>query len=151
MKACTFYRTLRRTSANSDSDIISLAIRFFFLDFFASRFPHLVDSFPVVWHLRHRFHLYNVGDDLLYHSNSLRRREFSFDSSGSHLTGKVDVSRLGSCIECVHLRDSDASQHFLSVFNLPFPSTAREEISQECARRRAFENRKASTTSRRFC
>lgn len=71
---------------------------FFFLDFFAPRFPHLVDSFPAVWHLRHRFHLYNVGDDLLYHSNSLRRREFPFDSSGSHLTGKVDVSRLGSFV-----------------------------------------------------
>lgn len=39
----------------------------FSISFFFSGFPLLVDSFRAAWHLRHRFHSYNIGDNLLYH------------------------------------------------------------------------------------
>lgn len=129
----------------------SLDTFFFSLDFFAPRFPHLVESFRAVWHLRHRFHSYNVGDNLLYPPVVLGGESF-LSIRRVRTLRKVDVSRLGSsyaCIECVHLRDA-MSRSIFSQFSI-YLLRRRREISQECARRRAFENRKASTTSRRFC
>jgi len=99
----SYVLAFRRTSVSSGSDILisfSLSSRYFFLDFFASRFPHLVDSFRAVWHLRHRFHSYNIGDNLLYHPIASETRvSFRFVGFAS---GKVDVSRLGSFVYRVH-------------------------------------------------
>lgn len=111
-------------------------------------------SFRAAWHLQHRFHSYNIGDNLLYHLVTPEARVFfRFTGRRAPYGRKDSVSCLdpSSVSSAPHL-----AAHFHSsrpVLNLLsfFPHRATAEISQECVRRRrAFENRKASTTPRRF-
>lgn len=131
----------------------SLSLSSSFLDFFFfSGFPPLVDSFRAAWHPRHRLHSYNIGDNLLYHLVAPEAR-VSFRFAGFEPYGRLtflasthsrrSVSSTSTPMPCV------AGSSVLLQFSIYLPSTA-TEISQECARRRAFENRKASTTSSRF-
>ena len=82
--------------------------------------------------------------------SSRRRREFPSDSPGLSLRLTFLASAhsrfvLSASTPCI---SQDLS--YSSSFQFTFRSSMAAEISQECARRRVFENRKASTTSRRF-
>lgn len=115
----------------------------------------LSSSFRVAWHLRHRLHSYNIGDNLLYHLVAPEARVSSrlagFEPYGrltflASAHSRHSVSSASAPMPCIS-QDFPYSSSFQFTFRSP--STA-AKISQECARRRTFENRKASTISRRF-
>lgn len=136
----------------------------FFLDIFflsISSFPHVFrisstafGSFGICD--LHRFHSYNIGNNLLYHSVAPeRRREFPFDSSGFAPYGwrLTFLASVRSRIECVHLWCLAAfSLGFQFTFSVDGAAWYGENISgMRLTTRRAFKNQKANTTSRRFC
>jgi len=92
---------------------------------------------------------HNADDNLLYHSRgesflsivefASREEASRFSLLGSSPASSVSPRRLSVSI----LRTYSSSFRFIL-------SLCRREISEECARRRAFENRKACTASRRF-
>lgn len=145
------------TSTSHGTSLLVLtfySLSFFFLSrflFFLGFLP-LVDNFRAAWHLRHRPHSYNIGDNLLYHLVAPEAR-VSFRFAGFEPYGRLtflasahsrrSVSSASTLMPCL------AGSSVLLQFSIYLPSTA-IEISQECARRRAFRNRKASTSSPHF-
>lgn len=124
VKACIFHSctlAFRRTRVSSDSDIlISLFLSF---SIFFSRFLYLTFSASrrqlSIWHLRHRFHSYNIGDNLLYHPIASETRvPFRFVPFRIHTGKGWRFSSLSahSCIECRYLR-------CLAAFSLSFQFT----------------------------
>lgn len=106
----------------------------FFLEFFLFRAFRLSSSFRVAWHLRHRLHSYNIGDNLLYHLVAPEAR-VSFRLAGFEPHGRLtflasthsrhSVSSASTPMPCI----SQDFPYTSPVFNLPSvsPSTQRRQ------------------------
>lgn len=105
MKACIFHHTCISSHKCKfwfwhPHLFLSFSISIFFSRFLRPMFPASRRQLSGHWHLRHRFHSYNIGDNLLYHPIASETRvSFRFVGFAS---GKVDVSRLGSFVYRVH-------------------------------------------------